>query len=227
MRRRASAPADAARGSRWRRAGVLVSLRGEPGAAARRGRGAGAVRPDWATRRCRRTRARCCWRAAFRRCIGAELEANAPLRGEVARVRRVGAPGARRVRRAAVSVRRSWTGTRCAACCRRVRDDRPAGAGLPRGGARRRATPWLAAGERVRGHEFHYTQVEPAGAVGDAGPAWTLELSARGSERTEGFARGGVQASYLHVHWAAHPELASRFAQAARVGARAGAHAAA
>ena len=82
------------------------------------------------------------------------------------------------------------------------------------------ATPWLQAGERVRGHEFHYTQVEPthaepSRAAGEPLPAaWTL--CARGSERTEGFASGGVQASYLHVHWAAHRQLAWRFAQAAR-----------
>jgi cobyrinic acid a,c-diamide synthase len=80
------------------------------------------------------------------------------------------------------------------------------------------ATPWLAAGKRVRGHEFHYTQVEAVDAGGAGAerqaPAWTL--SARGSERAEGFVRGGVQASYLHVHWAAHPELAWRFARAAR-----------
>jgi cobyrinic acid a,c-diamide synthase len=73
------------------------------------------------------------------------------------------------------------------------------------------ATPWLAAGERVRGHEFHYSAVE---ATEDAGaPAWSL--TARGSTRGEGLVAGGVQASYLHVHWAAHPELARRFARVA------------
>jgi len=73
-------------------------------------------------------------------------------------------------------------------------------------------TPWLSAGERVRGHEFHYTQVQ---ATNDDLPAaWTL--SARGSERAEGYTRGALQASYLHVHWAAHPRLASRLAHAAR-----------
>ncbi len=103
------------------------------------------------------------------------------------------------------------------------------------------ATPWLDAGERVRGHEFHYTQVRVAAAGArpdeqtqrgqaqgrqplrgqtqtdedELPPAWTL--SARGRERTEGFARGGVQASYLHVHWAAHPQLAARFVHAARL----------
>jgi cobyrinic acid a,c-diamide synthase len=73
------------------------------------------------------------------------------------------------------------------------------------------ATPWLEAGERVRGHEFHYSQVTRSDD--GAGGAWML--SARGTERTEGFVAGAVQASYLHVHWAAHPELAWRFARAA------------
>jgi cobyrinic acid a,c-diamide synthase len=40
------------------------------------------------------------------------------------------------------------------------------------------ATPWLAAGERVRGHEFHYSAVE---TLPPATPAW--ELSAQGTTR--------------------------------------------
>jgi cobyrinic acid a,c-diamide synthase len=74
------------------------------------------------------------------------------------------------------------------------------------------ATPWLRAGERVRGHEFHYSQLQQTGTAGPA--AWTL--SARGTTRPEGVAAGGLQASYLHVHWAAHPHVALRFARAAR-----------
>ena len=71
------------------------------------------------------------------------------------------------------------------------------------------ATPWLDAGATVRGHEFHYSSVDAT----DGAPAWTL--SARGTKRREGIVAGAVQASYLHVHWAAHPDLALRFAQAA------------
>jgi cobyrinic acid a,c-diamide synthase len=74
------------------------------------------------------------------------------------------------------------------------------------------ATSWLDAGEEVRGHEFHYSQVEPLD--GDARAAW--KLAARGTERDEGFVAGGVQASFLHVHWAAFPQIASRLAAAAR-----------
>jgi cobyrinic acid a,c-diamide synthase len=72
------------------------------------------------------------------------------------------------------------------------------------------ATPWIDAGESVRGHEFHYTQVE---LDAEQSPAW--RLAARGRERAEGYAAGALQASYLHVHWAAHPRLALRLARAA------------
>ena len=55
----------------------------------------------------------------------------------------------------------------------------------------------------VRGHEFHYSAVEPrAGST----PAW--ELLGRGEE---GFVAGGVHASYLHTHWAAIPGIPRRF----------------
>lgn len=74
------------------------------------------------------------------------------------------------------------------------------------------ATPWVDPGERLRGHEFHYTEVEPDG---DAQPAWRLR--SRSAERSEGFVAGALQASYLHVHCAAHPHLALRLARAARV----------
>jgi cobyrinic acid a,c-diamide synthase len=76
--------------------------------------------------------------------------------------------------------------------------------------------PWIAAGTAVRGHEFHYARVAPDHEPGAS--AWTL--AARGRVRAEGFARGTVQASFLHVHWAAFPEIPRRFvAAAARVAA--------
>jgi cobyrinic acid a,c-diamide synthase len=71
------------------------------------------------------------------------------------------------------------------------------------------ATPWLDAGQRLRGHEFHYSRV-----LGELGaPAWTL--SAGGRTASEGYVACGVQASYLHTHWAATPDLAARFVAAA------------
>jgi cobyrinic acid a,c-diamide synthase len=70
-------------------------------------------------------------------------------------------------------------------------------------------TPWMDAGTRIRGHEFHYSAVD----ADNADAAWSL--TARGTTRDEGVVAGSVQASYLHVHWAAHPEVPRRFAHAA------------
>jgi cobyrinic acid a,c-diamide synthase len=66
------------------------------------------------------------------------------------------------------------------------------------------------AGAAMRGHEFHYTTVEPA-AHGTG--AWTLH--ARRRSRREGFVQGSVHASFLHTHWAAKPHPADRFVRAA------------
>ena len=62
------------------------------------------------------------------------------------------------------------------------------------------------AGTRVTGHEFHRTVVEPGTA-----PGWLL------NGRPDGVATATLHASYLHTHWAGHPQLAQRFAEAARV----------
>ncbi len=61
------------------------------------------------------------------------------------------------------------------------------------------------AGEVVTGHEFHHTTILPgAGAT----PAWEVEGTG------VGFASASLHASYLHTHWAGHPQLARRFAEA-------------
>jgi len=62
------------------------------------------------------------------------------------------------------------------------------------------------AGERVTGHEFHRTTISPE--AGDL-PAWEVDGIA------SGFAGPTLHASYLHTHWAGHPLLAQRFADAA------------
>jgi len=68
-------------------------------------------------------------------------------------------------------------------------------------------SPPMMEGELARGHEFHYSVVDPRAGKR---PAW--ELAGRGPE---GFVSGGVHASYLHVHWAATPEVPRRLARAA------------
>jgi cobyrinic acid a,c-diamide synthase len=68
-------------------------------------------------------------------------------------------------------------------------------------------SPLMGEGELARGHEFHYSLVEPG--AGER-PAW--ELAGRGRE---GFVRDNVHASYLHLHWAATPEVPRRLVRAA------------
>nr|WP_235561907.1 cobyrinate a,c-diamide synthase [Marmoricola sp. Leaf446] len=60
-------------------------------------------------------------------------------------------------------------------------------------------------GEEVTGHEFHRTRTDPP--AGDVA-AWTID------DQATGFASETVHASYLHTHWAGHPHLAQRFADA-------------
>jgi cobyrinic acid a,c-diamide synthase len=64
-------------------------------------------------------------------------------------------------------------------------------------------TPLAPAGTELRGHEFHYSSLEPAG---DA-----LTMSGRNGETRAGFASPRLLASYLHLHLAADPHLAERF----------------
>jgi cobyrinic acid a,c-diamide synthase len=66
------------------------------------------------------------------------------------------------------------------------------------------------AGAEIPAHEFHRTVVEPG--HGET-PAWRVD-----GDRPEGWTRPGrLHASYLHVHWAGAPQIARRFAVAARL----------
>ncbi|WP_099023544.1 cobyrinate a,c-diamide synthase [Mycolicibacterium palauense] len=63
------------------------------------------------------------------------------------------------------------------------------------------------AGQRVVGHEFHRTTVDFAEP---RDPAWIFR-DATGAAVHDGAVRGGVHASYLHTHPAAHPGAVRRF----------------
>lgn len=134
-----------------------------------------------------------------------DLSANEPLRADVARLARSGAPVV----------------AECAGLLYLARELD----GLPMCGvldATARMTPRLtlgyrdavatgssvltSAGTAVRGHEFHRTTVVPGNP---AAPAWTF------GGRKEGFVQAGVHASYLHLHWAGYPGLARRLVAAA------------
>jgi cobyrinic acid a,c-diamide synthase len=78
-------------------------------------------------------------------------------------------------------------------------------------------TPIGPAGTALRGHEYHYSTVDPAG---DA-----LALTGRTGATVAGFAGPRLLASYLHLHLGARPDLAAHFVRrchessAGRVGA--------
>lgn len=62
-----------------------------------------------------------------------------------------------------------------------------------------------AADETVTGHEYHRTTIDPAGTTG-----WISQNGATG------FGSASMHASYIHTHWAGHPQLAERFCAAVR-----------
>jgi cobyrinic acid a,c-diamide synthase len=68
------------------------------------------------------------------------------------------------------------------------------------------------AGRRVTGHEFHRTAVQPS--YGPK-PAWLVDGEPVGfTLDPAGLGTETLHASYLHLHWAGHPHLAQRFAEA-------------
>ncbi len=71
---------------------------------------------------------------------------------------------------------------------------------------------WGAAGEGCRGHEFHYSEIVADGGRAEGWQA-AYHLRHRRTEAiaAEGFAKGGVLASYVHLHWASRPRAVERF----------------
>ncbi len=68
-------------------------------------------------------------------------------------------------------------------------------------------TPLGPPGTELRGHEFHYSTLDPAG---DA-----MEMSSRFTSHRAGHATSSMLASYLHVHLGAAPSLAEAFVRSA------------
>lgn len=75
---------------------------------------------------------------------------------------------------------------------------------------------WLwRAGETIRGHEFHYSIWQQAEQTTQ--PVYTVLPDAlRPETRQEGIQVGNVIASYVHLHFLAYPDLATRFVEAGR-----------
>lgn len=66
------------------------------------------------------------------------------------------------------------------------------------------------AGTLARGHEFHYSELDgPQGSE----RAYRLQRAAGDALEDEGFVDGNLLASYVHLHFASNPALASNFVQ--------------
>ena len=68
---------------------------------------------------------------------------------------------------------------------------------------------WGCSGERLRGHEFHYSEMTSVPA--DCESAYALHYRRSNRPAAEGFQRGSVLASYAHLHFASRPEAVAHF----------------
>jgi cobyrinic acid a,c-diamide synthase len=77
-----------------------------------------------------------------------------------------------------------------------------------------RDTPLLLAGERARGHEFHYSK-----ATYQEPENWSYAYKTVGRRGTqlEGYAQANVLAGYTHLHFASNPRIAERFVAACKL----------
>jgi cobyrinic acid a,c-diamide synthase len=71
-------------------------------------------------------------------------------------------------------------------------------------------------GDTVRGHSFHYSRICSDCEVATS---YQVDFSLSGKRQKEGFVRGNVLASYVHLHFGANPAIARHFVAAIR-GAR-------
>jgi cobyrinic acid a,c-diamide synthase len=67
------------------------------------------------------------------------------------------------------------------------------------------------AGAVARGHEFHYSTIEPPPE--GVPRAWRLE-GRHGGDRPEGYLIGRALMTYVHLHFASNPELPRAFVEA-------------
>jgi len=68
-----------------------------------------------------------------------------------------------------------------------------------------------AEGAVIRGHEFHYSEiVEPEQNV-EIESVYDLRMRKHEAARYEGYRKGSVLASYIHLHWGSAPEAPVRF----------------
>lgn len=76
--------------------------------------------------------------------------------------------------------------------------------------------PFGAAGTCLRGHEFHYSEITAPPLANDWRPAWEVTYRRARKTAQEGFSRDRLFASYVHIHFAGHPDAARAFVEFCR-----------
>lgn len=67
------------------------------------------------------------------------------------------------------------------------------------------------AGDKIRGHEFHFSRILPDTQNADFNWAFQMEKARTGASYPGGFASGNLLASYLHMHFAGNETAARNF----------------
>src|SRR6185295_16806933 len=68
-----------------------------------------------------------------------------------------------------------------------------------------------AAGAKARGHSFHYSRIDNQPDA--LALAYSVHDARHQKHEREGFIRGSVLASYVHIHFSSNPDLATSFVQ--------------
>jgi cobyrinic acid a,c-diamide synthase len=69
----------------------------------------------------------------------------------------------------------------------------------------------LAKGERIRGHEFHYSTMAFREELASYATSHAYEVTGSYGIKPEGYCAGSFLAAYSHVHFASNPDAAKRF----------------
>ena len=77
-------------------------------------------------------------------------------------------------------------------------------------------TMWGPTGTRLRGHEFHYSQIVESPEAPNWNPAYQIQYRRNPKPVLAGIQRDRILAGYVHLHWGAHPGAARTFLNFAR-----------
>ncbi len=70
---------------------------------------------------------------------------------------------------------------------------------------------WGRAGQALRGHEFHYSEIRNDDSAAQGWQKPYRVAHRRGGSAADGFQKGNIVASYVHLHFASRPEAVRHF----------------